>query len=279
MEYFTTNRPGDISSRLNNDVNDLADIFSDTVVAITSNVLILASTVFVVFTLDWHLALLAIAIVPLFIPPAWWVGKLRQEIVKQAQEKRSDLHTLVADTMGINGFLIRRIFGHLPAERARYAKAGREFGQIQTMPTEYNKFAVDGDHDGHRNLMKSVPDVVASAGNYIQSLGWRRGEPWLREVRVGARVPWDQADLSITHPVSQWKEWGVTATDGKPLDGPPASLVLPMCLMMKRCRRLECSRTRSRSRYSSSGPRPGPSSPGRMGGMSASGEAGVLSQG
>ncbi|MDB5097820.1 MAG: transporter [Cyanobacteria bacterium RYN_339] len=131
MEYFTTNRPGDISSRLNNDVNDLADIFSDTVVAITSNVLILVSTVAIIFTLDWHLAMLAIAIVPLFIPPAWWVGKLRQEIVKQAQEKRSDLHSLVQDTMSINGFLIRRIFGHLPEERARYAKAGREFGQIQ----------------------------------------------------------------------------------------------------------------------------------------------------
>jgi ATP-binding cassette subfamily B protein len=131
MDYFTTNRPGDISSRLNNDVNDLADIFSDTVVAITSNILILATTVAVVFTLDWHLALLAMAIVPLFIPPAWWVGKLRQDIVKQAQERRSDLHSLVQDTMSINGFLIRRIFGHLSEERARYAKVGREFGQIQ----------------------------------------------------------------------------------------------------------------------------------------------------
>lgn len=103
-----------------------------------------------------------------------------------------------------------------------------EIGQIQTMPTEYNKFAVDADGDGHRNLLKSVPDVMASAANYLQSLGWRRGEPWLREVRVGARVPWDQADLAIRHPGVQWAAWGVTAADGRPLDGPPASLVLPM---------------------------------------------------
>jgi lytic murein transglycosylase len=117
--------------------------------------------------------------------------------------------------------------GDLQADEMIGSWAG-EVGQIQTMPTEYNKFAVDGDHDGHRNLLKSVPDVVASAGNYIQSLGWQRGQPWLREVHVGTRVPWDQADLSITHPVSQWKQWGVTAADGKPLEGPPASLVLPM---------------------------------------------------
>jgi len=108
-----------------------------------------------------------------------------------------------------------------------------EVGQIQMMPTEYNKFAVDFDGDGHRNLLRSVPDIIGSAGNYIRSLGWRRGEPWLRNVRAGASVPWDQADLSIRHPVSQWAKWGVKPADGKPLAAPgaedlPASLVLPM---------------------------------------------------
>lgn len=105
-----------------------------------------------------------------------------------------------------------------------------EIGQIQMMPTEYNKFAIDFDGDGHRNLLKSVPDVIGSAGNYIKSLGWERGQPWLREVRVGTNIPWDQADITIQHPHSQWTRWGVTDTDGRPLpaEGPPASLILPM---------------------------------------------------
>jgi lytic murein transglycosylase len=118
--------------------------------------------------------------------------------------------------------------GDLRADEMIGSWAG-EVGQIQMMPTEYNKFAVDFDGDGHRNLLKDVPDILASAGNYIQSLGWKSGEPWLRNVRVGAHVPWDQADLSIQHPDSQWAKWGVTAADGKPLSGDlPASLVLPM---------------------------------------------------
>jgi lytic murein transglycosylase len=105
-----------------------------------------------------------------------------------------------------------------------------EIGQTQMMPTEYNKYAVDFDGDGRRDLLKSVPDVLASAGNYIQSLGWQRGQPWLREVRVSANVPWDQADLNIQHPHSQWTLWGVTGADGRPLpaEAPPASLILPM---------------------------------------------------
>ena len=39
------------------------------------------------------------------------------------------------------------------------------------------------------------PDVLGSTANYLVGLGWRRGEPWLTEVRVPANMPWEQADL------------------------------------------------------------------------------------
>jgi lytic murein transglycosylase len=105
-----------------------------------------------------------------------------------------------------------------------------ELGQTQMMASEYNKWAVDYDGDGHRNLIRSVPDVIGSTANYLQSLGWQANQPWLTEVHVPVQLPWDQADLTIQHPRSQWAAWGVTLADGRPLqaDGLPASLVLPM---------------------------------------------------
>jgi lytic murein transglycosylase len=105
-----------------------------------------------------------------------------------------------------------------------------ELGQTQMMPSEYYRDAVDYDGDGRRNLIKSPADVIGSTGKYLDYLGWKRGEPWLQEVHVPTNVPWDQADLSIQHPRSQWAGWGVTRADGKPLpsDNLPASLVLPM---------------------------------------------------
>jgi lytic murein transglycosylase len=105
-----------------------------------------------------------------------------------------------------------------------------ELGQTQMLPSEYFKNAVDFDGDGRRNLLKSVPDVLASTANYLVSIGWRRGEPWLQEVRVPANLAWDQADLEIQHPRAQWARWGVTSADGRPLpaDNLPASLLLPM---------------------------------------------------
>jgi lytic murein transglycosylase len=105
-----------------------------------------------------------------------------------------------------------------------------ELGQTQMMPSEYYRDAVDYDGDGRRNLIKSPADVIGSTGKYLDYLGWKRGEPWLQEVHVPTNVPWDQADLSIQHPRSQWAGLAVTRADGKPLpsDNLPASLVLPM---------------------------------------------------
>jgi lytic murein transglycosylase len=105
-----------------------------------------------------------------------------------------------------------------------------EFGGMQFTPSNYIKYGVDFDGDGHRDLVNSIPDTLASAANYLHSIGWRRGEPWLQEVTVPDELPWHEADLDTQHPRSQWVAWGVKAAHGAPLprDNMPASLILPM---------------------------------------------------
>jgi lytic murein transglycosylase len=105
-----------------------------------------------------------------------------------------------------------------------------ELGQTQMMPSEYFKYAVDFDGDGKRDLVHSVPDVLASTASYLAGLGWKRGEPWLTEVRVPGNLQWDQADLSVALPRAKWAASGVTLADGRPLpaDNLAASLLLPM---------------------------------------------------
>jgi lytic murein transglycosylase len=119
--------------------------------------------------------------------------------------------------------------GDLSPEEMIGSWAG-ELGQTQFLPAHYLNHAVDYDGDGRRNLIASVPDVIASTANFLVHLGWRRGEPWLQEVRVPANLAWDQADLAVQHPRSKWAAWGVTLPNGKPLptDALPASLLLPM---------------------------------------------------
>jgi len=105
-----------------------------------------------------------------------------------------------------------------------------EIGQTQFLPTRYLDHAIDYDGDGRINLFRNDADVIGSTANYMHHLGWRGGEPWLEEVQITRDLPWEQADLTVKLPRSQWAEWGIRYRDGRPVpkDSLPASLLLPM---------------------------------------------------
>jgi lytic murein transglycosylase len=118
--------------------------------------------------------------------------------------------------------------GVLPAD-TKGAWAG-EIGQTQLLPSDYLLRGVDGDGDGKVDLRGSAPDVIMTTGNKIEHRGWKRGEPWIEEVRVPADMPWDQTGRTNKLPIAQWAAWGVTNRDGSPLqdNGLKAAIVLPM---------------------------------------------------
>ncbi len=67
--------------------------------------------------------------------------------------------------------------GDMTRSSMRGAWAG-EIGQTQFMPSSYLKFAVDFDGSGRRDLVHSVPDVLASTAKYLKSYGWQAGAGW-----------------------------------------------------------------------------------------------------
>jgi lytic murein transglycosylase len=53
-----------------------------------------------------------------------------------------------------------------------------ELGQTQFLPSSYIKYGVDYDGNGHVDLRKSVPDVLASTANLLKVNGWKAGAPF-----------------------------------------------------------------------------------------------------
>ena len=64
--------------------------------------------------------------------------------------------------------------GDLSPAEMKGAWAG-ELGQTQFLASSYLKYAVDFDGDGKRDLIRSVPDVLASTANYLKGYGWKPG--------------------------------------------------------------------------------------------------------
>jgi lytic murein transglycosylase len=64
--------------------------------------------------------------------------------------------------------------GDVSVSEMRGAWAG-ELGQAQFLPTNYVKYAVDFDGNGRRDLIRSVPDTLASIANLLKAHGWQPG--------------------------------------------------------------------------------------------------------
>ncbi|NJO56786.1 MAG: lytic murein transglycosylase [Rhodospirillales bacterium] len=67
--------------------------------------------------------------------------------------------------------------GDLPLRDMVGAFAG-ELGQTQFLPSSYIRYGVDYDGNGHVDLRRSVPDVLASTANLLRVNGWQAGAPF-----------------------------------------------------------------------------------------------------
>lgn len=116
--------------------------------------------------------------------------------------------------------------GDLRAEQLMGSWAGA-FGHTQFIPTTYLRLAVDGDGDGRRDLVDSIPDALHSTANFMAKAGWQTGAPWGYEVRVPAGYAGPVGRTSRA-PVSSWAARGLTRVDGSALSGGGnAGLVYP----------------------------------------------------
>lgn len=67
--------------------------------------------------------------------------------------------------------------GDMRPDQLRGGWAG-EIGQTQFLASSYVTYAVDFDGNGRRDLIRSIPDVLASTANFLARKGWKRGQGW-----------------------------------------------------------------------------------------------------
>lgn len=116
--------------------------------------------------------------------------------------------------------------GDLAPEKLRGSWAGA-FGHTQFMPSTYLRLAVDGDGDGRRDLVDSVPDALFSTANYLAKSGWVTGAPWGYEVSIPKGYS-GASGRTRKMALSHWASAGVRRLDGQPLSGSGAAgLLLP----------------------------------------------------
>jgi membrane-bound lytic murein transglycosylase B len=90
------------------------------------------------------------------------------------------------------------------------------FGLTQFMPTAFKRYAVDFDGDGRRDVVGSVPDVIASTANHLKKAGWVTGQTWGYEVVLPQGFNFMYADPARQLTMSEWARLGLRRASGEP---------------------------------------------------------------
>jgi len=103
------------------------------------------------------------------------------------------------------------------------------FGPTQFMPTAFKRYAVDFDRDGRRDVVDSIPDIIASTANNLKKDGWIIGQTWGYEVIVPTTFNFLLADNSRTMSIRECARNGIRRPDGHPFPRPDdhAFLLVP----------------------------------------------------
>lgn len=104
--------------------------------------------------------------------------------------------------------------GDMPVERMTGSWAGA-MGHYQFIPTTFERFAVDGDDDARRDLCGSYADAAASAGNYLQKLGWQPGDARIVTVdaQKGMVLLSREGKKGLYRPAAHWRMVGLLSAD------------------------------------------------------------------
>ncbi len=118
--------------------------------------------------------------------------------------------------------------GDVSLARMKGSWAGA-MGQCQFMPTSFEKFAQDDNHDGKRDIWDTRQDVFASIAAYLSGSGWKKGQPWGRRVDLPDGFDPGLLGRKVQKPVPAWSLAGVTLQNGRPLpaDDAQASIIQP----------------------------------------------------
>ncbi len=130
QRFFTSNNQGDIITRMTSDISGVQQIITNTLTSILSNSITLIVALVIMFRQSWIMALVGIAVVPLFIIPTRSAGKTRWSITAESQECSDEINGILNETMSVSGQLLIKLFGREEAEYQKYEKASRRMVKL-----------------------------------------------------------------------------------------------------------------------------------------------------
>ena len=120
LHFFTNTKVGELISRLNNDVSGAQNAISTTIVDIATNVIRSVAVLAVMLSLEWHLTIISVVILPLFIMASWRLARRLRDLSRKQLEAKAAMNATMQETLNIGGALLVKLFGRIGEEVDRF---------------------------------------------------------------------------------------------------------------------------------------------------------------
>lgn len=120
--FYTTEKQGDILTRMESDISGVGNVITNTLTTSIANIATVIATLIALFSLNWKMALIGIAIIPMTLIPARRVGRTRWQLLTDEQNERDNLNQLVSETLSVSGSLLMKLFTREKTEYNRFVE-------------------------------------------------------------------------------------------------------------------------------------------------------------
>lgn len=202
LSFFTSNRTGDIQSRMANDVASTELVLTDTLSTIVSNVAIVLSSVIAMLIISPQLSLVALVTVPVFVFFTVRVGRKRRRLTRDTQRALAELTARTGETLSVSGVLLAKTFGREQEQMARFEADNDRLTElsIRRQLTGRGFFVVV------QTFFTMAPALVWLLGGFLIT---REGDP---TVTIGDIVAFTTIQVRLLFPLSGLLSRGVDIT-------------------------------------------------------------------
>ena len=124
--FFTTEKQGDIITRMNTDISGVSTIISGTLSSVVSNTATIITTLVALFSMSWQLAIVGIFVIPMLVLPTRSVGKNQWKIRTDSQEKNDEMNQMINETLSVSGSMLVKLFTREKKEIERFKVVNEE---------------------------------------------------------------------------------------------------------------------------------------------------------
>jgi ATP-binding cassette subfamily B protein len=139
IAFFTRTKTGALVSRLNTDVGGISDAFTDILSSVVSNLVTTLLVLIAMFILSWQLTLVALALIPVFLVPARFVGRKLQALTRERYDLTSEMTSMMVERFSVSGAQLAKVFGAPMQEEQAFRDRAKRVRDVSVQTTMYTR--------------------------------------------------------------------------------------------------------------------------------------------